>query len=71
VDGVRISSVVSGHFGEELRHSGVQRNISVFFIHIVHGGSGLVFQNNSVGFNGRSISFINFLNGNDFSSSFF
>lgn len=50
MDGVVIGSVVTTHLHIELRNSTVDSHISEFFVHIVVASSGLILQNDSVGF---------------------
>ena len=50
-NGVWWCSVVTSHFLVQLTHGAVQVGVSVLFIHVMNSGSGLIFQDDSEGFN--------------------
>ena len=43
--------MVTSHFLVQLTHGAVQVGVSVLFIHVMNSGSGLIFQDDSEGFN--------------------
>lgn len=43
--------MVSGHLHVQLADCSVERNISVLLVHVMHGSSGLVTQDDSEGLN--------------------
>jgi len=68
-DGIRGSSVISGHLSMELTDSAIQGNISVLLVHIVVSSSGLVSEDNAEGFDVIGSSFEDFVNSENLSLS--
>eukprot|EP00178_Gracilaria_changii_P021125 TRINITY_DN6286_c0_g1_i1.p1 TRINITY_DN6286_c0_g1~~TRINITY_DN6286_c0_g1_i1.p1 ORF type:complete len:134 (-),score=8.48 TRINITY_DN6286_c0_g1_i1:79-480(-) len=61
-DSVSRGSVVACHFHVELTDCTIQRNISVFFVHVMNSGSGLIPEDNAESFNVVWPSFKNLIN---------
>jgi len=57
VDGVVAGSVLAAHFHVELGNSTVEGDVSEFLVHVVHSGSGLVFEGNGVGLDDSGVLF--------------